>query len=92
MRNGTLHRRLAEIEARFDQAAKAIEHEEASIAETEISAEQAERTYRQLVKPAHKTRSEGSSKVTVHQAAALYLREVLRTRPAFRKRMPPVKR
>lgn len=86
MRNGTLHRRLAEIEARFDQAAKAIEREGASIAEKEISAEQAERTYRQLMKPA--TRSEGSSKLTVHQAAALYFREV-RSTPCLKGQKAP---
>ena len=77
MRNRTLHRRLAEIEGRSDQAAKAIERERTSIPEKEISAEETKRAYRQLMN--HAARSEGASMLTVHQAAALYFREVRRT-------------
>jgi hypothetical protein len=90
MRNRTLLRRFIAIESSSGQAAKAIERERTLTAEREISAEEAERTYRQLMKPA--ARSEGSSKLTVHQAAALYFREVRRIMPAFRKRTQPVGR
>jgi hypothetical protein len=72
-----LHRRLATIEAKFDQAAKAVESERATIVEGEISAEEAERTYRQLMNDVRNTLSERPpSKQTDHQAAAEYFRLV----------------
>jgi hypothetical protein len=87
MRNGTLHRRLIAVEDKLDQAAKAIGRKRPA-----ISAKQAERTYRQLIKSVPKTRPEGSSKLTAQQAAEVYFREVRRTTLPYRERMQSVGR
>ena len=74
MRNKTFHRRLFAIEAKFDRAAKAIEWEHMSIAESEVSDERAERAYRKIIKPPRDTLAEGTCKLMVQQAAAEYFR------------------
>jgi hypothetical protein len=80
MRNRKLHRQLTAIEAKFGQAAKAIEREQASLAERKISVKEAERAYKQFKDSCSKqTRSEDLSKLTLDQLAVQYFREVRRT-------------
>jgi hypothetical protein len=61
------------IEAEFDRAAKVTqrERERLSIAGMEISAEEAERTYREIMNRPGTTRKEWAL-LNVHQLAALY--------------------
>jgi hypothetical protein len=63
MRNRALHRRLAAVEAKSDEADKAIEREHRLAEERSISAEEAERAYRRLM--ASDPRTEGSGKLSL---------------------------
>jgi hypothetical protein len=72
MRNKALHQRLVAIEAKSHDAAKAIERENRLAAERNISAEEAERVYRQLKATA--PRSEDSRKLSLDQVMAEYFR------------------
>ena len=84
MRNRALHRRLAAIEAKSDEAAKAIEREHRLAEERSISAEEAEQTYRRLMAPA--PRIEGSRKLSLDQVMAQYFRMVRGPAPSQGKR------
>jgi len=81
MRNRALHRRLAAIEAKSNEAAK-----ERRLTEDEqrISAEEAERTYRRLMAPAPRT--VGSPKLSPNQVMAQYFRMVRGPAPPQGKR------
>jgi hypothetical protein len=84
MRNSALHRRLAKIEAKADQAAKAIEQERMLAEQRRISPEEAERIYREFTAPRPST--EASRKLSPHQALAKYLRLVRGSAPLQGKR------
>jgi hypothetical protein len=83
MRYRPLYRRLGAIEAKSDEAARAVEREHRLTEERSISAEEAERTYRQLMAPA---RTGDSRKLNLNQVMAQYFRMVRGTAPSQGKR------
>jgi hypothetical protein len=85
MRNRALHRRLVAIEAKSDEASKAIERERRLAEGRRISPEQAERTYREFITAAHSCPQEARS-LSASEAAARYLRMVRGPAPPQGKR------
>ncbi len=79
MRNAALHRRLAAIEAKSDEAAKAIEGERRLTEERSLSPEQAEWTYRQFV--AAVRRDARSCKLSLDEAMRKYFRLIREPAP-----------
>ena len=75
MRNSALHRRLAAIEAKSDEASKAIARERRLTEERSISPEQAERAYREFIAATH-SRTQESRGLSANETAARYLRMV----------------
>jgi hypothetical protein len=80
MGNTALQRRLAEIEAKSDEAAKAIEPEYGLTEERRISPEETERTYRQFV--AAVRRDAQSCKLSLDEATREYFRLIREPAPS----------
>lgn len=84
MKNGTLQRRLAAIEAKSHEVAEAIERGRTLPEERSISVEEAERTYRRLMAPAPRIR--GPRKLSLDQVMARYFQMVRGPAPSQGKR------
>ena len=74
MTNRALHRRLTVIEARYAQAAAAVERERRLVEQKRISPDEAERIYRRLMAPVPRTQA--SRKQSLEQSMAQYFRMV----------------
>ena len=79
MTNRALHRRLTVIEARYAQAAAAVERERRRTELRRISPEEADRTYRRLMAPVPRTQA--SRKQSLEQSMAQYFRMVRGSAP-----------
>jgi len=79
MTNRALHRRLTVIEARYAQAAAAVERERRLVEQKRISPDEAERIYRRLMAPVPRTQA--SRKQSLEQSMAQYFRMVRGSAP-----------